>query len=98
MPFPGFQRLTHLFRRDGFDLRPGGRNEQDRFVLTDSGQISLSSLVVKIGVWAIGQCFSDRAKFEQLGKCLFGLFGGSQFDNLAEMLPGFWRRIRSSVR
>jgi hypothetical protein len=78
-----FQRLTHFFR-DSLDLRPGGRNERRRFALADSGQISLSSLVVKIGVWTVGQCFRDRAKFEQLGKRLFGVFGGGQFDNLAE--------------
>jgi hypothetical protein len=78
-----FQRLTHLFR-DGLDLRPGGRNEQGTFALTDSGQICLSGLVIETGLRTVGQGFSDRAKFEQLGECFVGLFGSGQFDNLAE--------------
>src|SRR5208283_3754294 len=75
------QGIAHLVR-DGFDLRPGRRDEQRRAALLGGRQVGIGGTLIKLAV--IRQRFRDGTEFEQLGEGFVSLLCGSQLDNLPE--------------
>src|SRR5439155_14596608 len=81
-----FQRLAHLVG-NGFDLGPRGRDQERRPTLLGGGQVGIGGTLIElavVGLVAVRKDFRDGAQFEQFGEGFVGLFGGGQFDGLAE--------------